>query len=128
MITIDGYDIFAQWTLAPVYGGLYNELGKFPAIKERDTNDWPDRNGIEVDLTDAVYKHREMTFQFFCNTYAKYKEFIAYVKAHQNFNLYDSHTDRTYSLEYMDCSDFNDSSDHCTFAVRVRECKPFNLD
>lgn len=126
MITIGIYNIKTQWSLEPVYGGLYNELMKFPAIKDRDMNDWSDLNGIQVDLTTAVFKHREMTLQFMCDTYAKYLLFIAYMKANQNVALYDDHTDRTYNIEYMDCSDFQYCRNYNIFAIKVRECDPTN--
>lgn len=124
MIAIDGKNIRTEWTLEPVNGGLYNEIMKFPSIKDRDTNDWTDRNGIQVDLTDAVYKHREMTLQFFCDTYSMYKAFIAYLKANQNVSLFDSRTDRTYTVEYMNCSSFQYCRNYNTFAIKVRECDP----
>ena len=124
MIAIDGKNIHTEWTLEPVNGGLYNEIMKFPAIKDRDTNDWSDKDGIQVDLTDAIYKHRERTFQFFCDTYAMYKAFIAYLKANQNVSLFDSYTNRTYIVEYMNCSDFKYYRNYNTFAIKVRECDP----
>ena len=124
MIAIDGKNIRTEWTLEPVNGGLYNEIMKFPAIKDRDTNDWSDKNGIQVDLTDAIYKHREMTLQFFCDTYAMYKSFIAYLKANQNVSLFDSRTDRTYTIEYMSCSSFQYCRNFNIFAIKVRECDP----
>lgn len=122
MISIDGQNIKTTWTLTPVFDGLYKQLMKFPALKPRDTQDWCDKDGLDVNMTDPVYAHREMTFNFFCDTYAVYKSFIAYLKAHQNVLLFDSYTDRTYTLEYLDCSEFNYHRNYSIFAIRVREC------
>jgi len=124
MIAIDGKNIKTEWLMEPVYGGLYNELMRFPDIKERDTNDWTDKDGIQVADTDAFYMHREMTLQFICDTYVMYKAFIAYMKLHQNVSLFDSHTDRTYTVEYMDCSSFQYCRNYNIFAIKVRECDP----
>ena len=124
MISIDGQNIKTTWTLTPVFDGLYKQLMKFPALKPRDTQDWCDKDGIQVLLSTPVYAHREMTFTFFCDTYAMYKSFIAYMKAHQNVLLFDSYTDRTYTLEYLDCSEFNYHRNYSIFAIRVRECNP----
>lgn len=124
MIGIDGYNIKTTWTLEPVYEGLYNQLMKYPDLKERDTVDWTDRNGIQVLLSDARFRERELTLSFFCDTYAMYKAFIAYLKAHQNVILFDSHTDRTYTVEYMSCSSFQYCRNFNIFAIKVRECNP----
>ena len=124
MISIDGQNIKTTWTLTPVFDGLYKQLMKFPALKPRDTQDWCDRDGLDVIMTTPVYAHREMTFNFFCDTYAMYKSFIAYMKANQNVLLFDSYTDRTYTLEYLDCSEFNYHRNYSIFAIRVRECNP----
>ena len=124
MISIDGQNIKTTWTLTPVFDGLYKQLMKFPALKPRDTQDWCDKDGIQVLLSTPVYAHREMTFTFFCDTYAMYKSFIAYMKANQNVLLFDSYTDRTYTLEYLDCSEFNYHRNYSIFAIRVRECNP----
>ena len=124
MISIDGQNIKTTWTLTPVFDGLYKQLMKFPALKPRDTQDWCDKDGIQVLLSTPVYAHREMTFNFFCDTYAMYKSFIAYMKANQNVLLFDSYTDRTYTLEYLDCSEFNYHRNYSIFAIRVRECDP----
>jgi len=124
MITIDGQNIKTTWTLTPVMDGIYNELMKFPSLKERDTQDWSDKNGIQVLLSDPVYAHREMFFNFFCDTYAMYKEFIAYLKTHQTVTISDTYTDKSYKIEYLSCSDFDYYRSYNIFAIKVRECDP----
>lgn len=124
MIAIDGKNILTEWTLEPVRDAFYNPLMRFPDLKDRITNDRPDRNGIDVLLSTPRYKEKEMSLSFFCDTYAAYKAFIAYLKAHQNVYLYDSYTDNTYTLEYLDCSSLSYYRNYSIFAIKVRENNP----
>ena len=52
--TIDGVDIGERFGVFISRGG-YNELLTFPAIKDPEPNDWPESDGIEVDLSDTRY-------------------------------------------------------------------------
>mgnify|MGYP003609545526 FL=1 len=92
LITIDGYNIATQWTLAPVMDGLYQNLMKQPDIKERITNDWSDQNGLEVLIEPAKVKSNEITCSFFCDSYAKYKEFCTYLREHPIVELFTEYT------------------------------------
>lgn len=124
MITINGNNISTMWNLSLVKDGFYNELMKFPDLKDRLTVDYPDKNGINVNLSDPKYKQRELTLQFFCDSYINYKIFINFVKSNQSLELFDSLTDKTYTLEYLDCSSFNYYRDYNLFAIKVRENNP----
>ena len=104
LITIDGYNIATQWTLAPVMDGLYQNLMKQPDIKDRITNDWSDQNGLEVLIEPAKVKSNEITCSFFCDTYAKYKEFCAYIREHPIIELFTEYTGESYFLEFLQCS------------------------
>lgn len=48
---IDGIDIYDEFGVI-VEGDGYDELLSFPSLKEPDKNDWPEENGIEVDLSE----------------------------------------------------------------------------
>ena len=124
MITINGYSISTTWQLELVKDGFYNELMKFPDVKDRLFNDWSDRNGVDVNLTAPLYKQRELTLQFFCNSYVNYKLFINFVKANQTLRLFDDLTNLIYSVEYLDCTDFKYYRDYNLFAIKVRENNP----
>ncbi|MGY3054386.1 hypothetical protein ACVWYG_002593 [Pedobacter sp. UYEF25] len=55
-------------------GILFSDLGiiisawtdflKMPELKPPYTNDWPDENGIEVDLTAPIFKHKQVSISF----------------------------------------------------------------
>lgn len=126
MIAINGNNIATTWNLSLVKDGFYNELMKFPDIKERISNNWSDRNGIDVLLSAPKYKQRELTFQFFCDSYIDYKDFIDFIKYNQKLVLFDTVTDKSYYFEYLDCSSFNYYRDYNLFAIKVRENNPAN--
>ena len=127
LITIDGYNIATKWTLAPVMDGLYQNLMKQPDIKERITNDWSDENGIEVLIEPAKVKSNEITCSFFCDTYAKYKEFCTYLREHPIVELFTEYTGESYFLEFLQCSSFNDYRDYNIFGVKFRQANPLNV-
>jgi len=126
MITINGNNIFQSWGLSLVKDSFYNELMKFPDIKDRISNNWSDRNGIDVLLSAPKFKQRELTLQFFCDSYINYKTFIGFVKSNQKLSFFDDLTDKTYVFEYLDCSSFNYYLDYNMFAIKVRENNPID--
>lgn len=52
--TIDGVNIGERFGIFISRGG-YNKLLAFPSIKDPESNDWPEEDGIEVDLSDPKY-------------------------------------------------------------------------
>ena len=126
LITIDGYNIATKWTLVPVMDGLYQNLMKQPDIKERITNDWSDEDGLEVLIESAKVKSNEITCSFFCDTYAKYKEFCTYLREHPIVELFAEYTGESYFLEFLQCSSFNDHRDYNIFGVKFRQANPLN--
>lgn len=63
---IDGIDIYTRYGVVITSGG-YNDLLCFPALKEPETNDWPEEDGIEVDLSTPALEAKEVTISFGCN-------------------------------------------------------------
>lgn len=60
---IDDIDIYARYGVAITEGG-YNDLLAFPALKDPDYNDWPEEDGIEVDLETPRLEAKEVTISF----------------------------------------------------------------
>ena len=123
-ITIDGKNIKTKWGLDPVMDGYLSELMKFPDAKDRISNDWSDQDGLDVLLSATKLKAREITINFFCDTYANYVSFMKYLVAHPNVTLIDDTTTESYILEYMACSSFNRHREYNTFAIKFREANP----
>jgi len=124
MITIDGFDIFATWTLEPVYDNFYSVLMQDAGLKDRVTIDPQFSTGLKVQTSTGYTKSQEVTIQFFCDTFAKYEEFLSYCVTQKVVNMYVPEMDETLKLEYRECSSFTDSRTHNTFAVKFREANP----
>jgi hypothetical protein len=127
MIIIDGYDIYNKWTLKPTFEGLYNSLMKQPDIKDRVVGDYSTKSGIEIISEVAKVKSGDVTLSFFCNSFAKYREFLKYVIEHPVIEMYVGRTGDGYFLEYQKCSSFNDYRDYNVFSVTFRQANPLNL-
>jgi len=127
MITIDGYEIYSKWTLKPTFEGFNNSLMKQPDIKDRVVGDYSTKSGIEIISEVAKVKSGDVTLSFFCNSFAKYREFLKYVIEHPVIEMYVSRSGEGYFLEYQKCSSFNDYRDYNVFSVTFRQANPLNL-
>lgn len=63
---IDGIDIYTRYGVVITDGG-YNDLLCFPAMKEPEYNDWPEEDGIEVDLDAPMLEAKEVVISFDCD-------------------------------------------------------------
>lgn len=69
---IDGNDAFTEYGIfVEQYG--YKQLIQFPAFKKVDTTEWPDEDGIEVDLSAPMLDTRTLQIQF-CIANIRYAE------------------------------------------------------
>lgn len=64
-VYIDGIDIFSAYG-ANITDGL-DSLFTFPAIKEPESNDWPEEDGLEVDLETIHLLATEVSLTFFAD-------------------------------------------------------------
>ena len=62
-IIIDGVNATQTWGIFIREGG-YESLVALPPIKEPQVIDWPDEDGIQVDLSEIRFKNREITLRF----------------------------------------------------------------
>lgn len=60
---IDGRDAFNEYGIFVEQGG-YKQVIQFPAFKSLDTTEWPDEDGIEVDLESPRLDSRTLQIQF----------------------------------------------------------------
>lgn len=76
---IDGistWDKFGVW----VTKGGYSDLLTFPALVDPDKNDWPEEDGIEVDLSDPRLQPKEITISFLAsNPSVDVSDFIVFI-------------------------------------------------
>lgn len=75
---IDGISICNRFGVWVTKGG-YNGLLAFPAMKEPESNDWPEEDGIEVDLSDPKLKPKEAAVSFLSDTNDRATDLVAYL-------------------------------------------------
>lgn len=77
---IDGKDAWTQWKVGVREGG-YNQFVCFPSMKEVETNDWNEYDGLEADLTSPVGDGRTFVMDFFCSgTGSDMEAFLSYLR------------------------------------------------
>ena len=69
---IDGNDAFTEYGIFVEQGG-YKQVIQFPAFKSPDITEWPDEDGIEIDLESPQLDTRTLQIQF-CITNVRYAE------------------------------------------------------
>lgn len=73
---ISTWNRFGVW----VTRGGYRDLLTFPALVDPDTNDWPEEDGVEVDLSEPRLQEKEVTISFLAsNPGIDAADFIAFV-------------------------------------------------
>ena len=77
-IYIDDINLRGRFGCWVTKGG-YNGLLAYPAMKEPETNDWPEEDGIEVDLSDPKLEPKEATISFLSDTNGGATDPIAYL-------------------------------------------------
>lgn len=60
---IDGIDIFVKYNIGIVRDG-FNDLFVFPAFKDLYYNDWPENDGIDIDLSDPKLNNKTVDLKF----------------------------------------------------------------
>lgn len=75
---IDGISTRSRFGVWVTKGG-YSDLLTFPALVDPDKNDWPEEDGIEVDLSDPRLQGKDITVSFLAGTHVGATDFIAFV-------------------------------------------------
>lgn len=77
-VYIDGLNVRGRFGCWITRGG-YNGLFAFPAMKEPERNDWPEEDGIEVDLSDPKLEAKEVSISFLSDTNSGATDLAAYL-------------------------------------------------
>lgn len=73
---IDGKDAYKQWGVFVVSGG-WNELLAYPALKDIESNDWQEEDGIEADLSNPQLNTKEASLKIaYSGLYSRFIEFM----------------------------------------------------
>lgn len=75
---IDGIDAYTQYGIGIADGG-YNGLVQFQAVKTPDYNDWPEEDGIEVDLSDPKLQNKSFNILFYGVTDYSIEDLLIYL-------------------------------------------------
>ncbi|WP_195584798.1 hypothetical protein [Parabacteroides goldsteinii] len=76
---IDGISICNRFGVWVTKGG-YKDLLTFPALVDPDTNDWPEEDGIEVDLSKPKIQPKDITISFLASNRAmNVIDFVAFL-------------------------------------------------
>lgn len=119
---IDGIDIYTRYGVVITDGG-YNDLLCFPAMKEPDSNDWPEEDGIEVDLDAPMLEAKEVTVAFSCN-HADIMNFIYMVSRPGYRTLRITELGKEWRLRLLTQTACKDYSRAVTFSLKFSDDFP----
>ena len=125
MITINTFDI-STWGLEPSKDGFYSNVMKDSGLKDRIVGDYPDTNGVIVQLGTPYVKSQDISLAFLCDTYAHYRTFLSYCVTQKVVDMHIQLTTETLRLEYLSCPSFNYYGSYILFTVNFREANPAN--
>jgi len=94
---IDGLDAYSNYSIFVRDKG-YDELVEYPALKDINTNDWPEEDGIEPDLESPVLDAKQFKMEFAVHKNIRTALFIDSITngAYHEFNF--AEIGRTYKL------------------------------
>lgn len=85
---IDGKDAFIHYGMISIWGS-YNNLVAFPSLKSVDSNDWPEEDGKEFDLSSVSLDTKDVTLEFGFFSEWKFNNFVAMLSdmGYHDFNF-----------------------------------------
>lgn len=120
---IDGVDIYAQYGVIIAENG-YNDFLTFSAMVEPDKNDWPELDGIEVDLSAPTFQPREITVPFAVVSGTNWKGFYTMLTASGYRSVNIPALQKTWSLRVSEMPAFEEFPQGATFDVKFVEDVP----
>lgn len=98
---IDNIDAFLEYGVFVQEDG-YNELVAFPSLKSVKSNDWPEEDGIEPDLSNPVLDTKEFSMKFvFTGAYYRMGAFVELLSDKSYHTFYFREIGRTYRLRLV---------------------------
>ena len=119
---IDDIDIYARYGVVITSGG-YNDLLCFPALKEPDANDWPEEDGVEVDLDMPVLEAKEVTISF-ASDHPDFRDFINDMGQPGYRTLRITELDRKWQLRLLSLPTYKDYGRATSFSLRFADDFP----
>lgn len=78
---IDNVDMYLRFGAVFISGGC-DDILTFPALKEPVKNDWPEEDGVEVDLSEPKLDSKEITLDFFVVDAFGFVDFVSKPEYH----------------------------------------------
>lgn len=120
---IDGIDIYTQYRAVFIRGG-FDEVATFPSLDDPDSNDWPEEDGIEVDLETPILNPCEITLSFYAEDACSLIDHIGKPGYHI---FYITALGREWSLRLSSHHDNKIWFDATQFSLKLVKDKPVRL-
>lgn len=121
---IDGESTWAKFGVWMTKGG-YSDLLTYPALVEPEKNDWPEEDGVEVDLSEPCLQEKEITISFLASNPAiDVNDFIAYISAPRYHTLHVPALQREWQLRLSAQTTNKRYQNACDFSLKFVEDKP----
>jgi hypothetical protein len=110
-VTIDTIDIWTTYG-AFLLPGSYNGLLQPSKRKASLSNNWPEENGLEIDLATAKYEAKEVDLSFILSAsnetewWTRYNAFFTLLKASGERSLYVTELNQTFLVYYIEVSNY----------------------
>lgn len=101
-LTIDGEDIFTKYGVVVSDGGLAS-LVRWPSLKEVESNDWFEEDGLEADLSAPRLASRDVEIQLSLVRGNDILGLLAMLGSKTFHEVYSPDLDMTFRLRYVSC-------------------------
>jgi hypothetical protein len=128
-VIIDGTGAYMAFGVSVIYssGGSYHDLICYPRLKDVPTNDWPERDGIEVDLSDPRLDTRQLQMRFICEHGKSGIDAFFEVLNDGAYHIFEfPEIERTYKLRLASQPDLNISGDFRVFSLQFANDFPID--
>jgi len=110
-VTIDSVDIWTTYG-AFLLKGSYDSLMRPPKRKVSLSNNWPEQNGLEIDLTLPRYESKEVELSFILSAgneaqwWTRYNAFFAALMATGERSLFVHELEKTFLVYYIETTSY----------------------
>lgn len=121
---IDNIDIYERFGVVIKSGG-YKDLLTFPALKDPEANDWPEEDGVEVDLDLPVLQIKTVTIPFMATKpTVDANEFISFVCKPGKHTIHIPCLDKSWILRVHSQSEYTIKPQVTSFSLQFTDDQP----
>lgn len=102
---IDGKDVHTEYGVSTLQGN-YAELVAFPPSKTPDSNDWPEEDGKEFDLSEIYLDTKDVILEFGFFREWQFSNFVSMLSDMGYHDFYFPHLKRTFKLRLSSLNSF----------------------